>query len=162
MGLLMTPRLGPRVRLGVVTTDLELVPDSPTRDAAVIDFCNVCRKCADNCPIRAIPFGEREDCDGALRWRINADTCYRYWCVVGTDCGVCMTVCPYSHPDSSCHNLVRWGIRNSGFFRRAAYHMDNLFYGRKPSPRRSPEWTRVTEARNPARWDSNRRFIQAG
>ncbi len=144
MGLLMTPRLGPRVRIGVVTTDLELVPDAATRDATVIDFCNVCRKCADNCPTRAIPFGEREENDGVLRWRINADTCYRYWCVVGTDCGVCMTVCPYSHPDNISHNMVRWGIRNSRFFRRAAYHMDNLFYGRKPSPRGSPEWTRVT------------------
>ncbi len=27
MGLLMTPRLGPRVRIAVVTTDLEMVPD---------------------------------------------------------------------------------------------------------------------------------------
>jgi ferredoxin len=143
MGLLMTPRLGPRVRIAVVTTDLELVPDLPSRDTAVIDFCTVCRKCVDNCPVHAIPFGGREECDGVLRWRINPDTCYRYWCVVGTDCGRCMTVCPYSHPDSTIHNLVRWGIRNSGFFRRAAYRMDNLLYGRKPSSHGRPAWTRV-------------------
>lgn len=127
MGLLMTPRLGPRVRIAVVTTDLELVPDPPTRDAAIVDFCTICCKCADNCPVRAIPFGRREEIVGVLRWRINPDSCYRYWCVAGTDCGRCMTVCPYSHPDSTLHNLVRWGIRNSGFFRRAAYRMDNLF-----------------------------------
>jgi len=143
MGLLMTPHLGPRVRLGVVTTGLDLVPDSSPRDFTVIDFCNICRKCADTCPARAIPFGERDGRDGVLRWRINSDTCYRYWCVVGTDCGICMRVCPYSHPDSLSHNLMRWGIRRSGFIRRAAWHMDNLFYGRKPPRRISPPWTRV-------------------
>ena len=143
MGLLMTPNWGPRVRIGIVTTDLELVPDPPTRDVTVIDFCNICNKCAENCPTRSIPSGQREEIDGALRWRINADTCYRYWCSVGTDCGVCMTVCPYSHPDSISHNLVRRGISHSGFLRRIAYRMDHLFYGAKPSSRKTPGWTRI-------------------
>jgi ferredoxin len=142
-GLLMTPHHGPRVRIGVVTTSLELVPDPPTRDFAVIDFCNICNKCAECCPTRSIPLGEREEIDGNLRWRINPDTCYRYWCIVGTDCGVCMTVCPYSHPNTISHNLVRWGIAHSGFLRRAAHRMDNLFYGRKPASRTAPEWTRL-------------------
>lgn len=31
MGLLMTPELGPRVRIAVVTTDLPLVPDGTRR-----------------------------------------------------------------------------------------------------------------------------------
>ncbi|RLD03249.1 MAG: hypothetical protein DRI32_07640 [Chloroflexi bacterium] len=39
------------------------------------------------------------------------------------------------------HNLVRWGIAHSGFFRRFALQMDNLFYGRKPNPRPAPKWT---------------------
>ena len=144
MGLLMTPHHGPRVRIGVVTTSLQLIPDPPTRDSTVIDFCNICNKCAECCPTRSIPLGEREEIDGNLRWRINPDTCYRYWCIVGTDCGVCMTVCPYSHPNNFSHNLVRWGIAHSGFLRRGAYLMDNLFYGRKPISRIAPEWTRVS------------------
>lgn len=143
MGLLMTPRLGPRVRLGVVTTGAELIPDRRGADASVIDFCSVCRKCSDNCPAGAIPAGAREEEDGALRWRVNPDTCYRYWCVVGTDCGLCMTVCPYSHPDSVSHNLVRWGVRRSGIARRIAYRLDDLFYGKKPGPRPPPGWTAV-------------------
>ena len=57
MGLLMTPRLGPRVRLAVVTTDLPLVADVPTSDPTVLDFCDVCRKCADICPAHAVPAG---------------------------------------------------------------------------------------------------------
>jgi hypothetical protein len=48
MGLLMTPRHGPRVRIGVVTTDLPLVPDSPVPDLSVTDFCQTCIKCAEN------------------------------------------------------------------------------------------------------------------
>jgi ferredoxin len=134
MGILMTPRLGPRVRLGVVTTDLPLFPDSPGDDTSVLDFCSVCKKCADNCPTGSIPFGDREVIDGGQRWAIDADSCFRFWNAVGTDCGRCMTVCPYSHPDNLAHNLVRWAIRSSGAARRSALWLDDMFYGRRPEP----------------------------
>jgi len=143
MGLLMTPRLGPRVRLGVVTTDLALAPDLRPRDPSVLDFCTLCKKCAENCPSHSIPFDDRRELDGSLRWRINADTCFRYWNIVGTDCGVCMTVCPYSHPDNLAHGVVRWAVKRSHRFRRAALWLDDLFYGRKPGPRPAPRWTQV-------------------
>lgn len=143
MGLLMTPLLGPRVRLGVVTTSLGLVPDRPTRDAAVIDFCKRCRKCADNCPARAIPSDGMAEVDGALRWRIDSDACFRYWNVIGTDCARCMSVCPYSHPDTLLHNAVRWGIRRSALLRRAAVRLDDAFYGRRPKPCPAPPWARA-------------------
>ncbi len=143
MGLLMTPHEGPRVRLGAVTTDLELTPDPRAPASPVIDFCNVCQKCADVCPSRSIPFGDREEVDGALRWRINPDTCFLHWNVIGTDCGRCMAVCPYAHPNSLSHNLIRWGTGRSGFFRRAALWLDDLFYGKVPPPRDPPRWARV-------------------
>jgi ferredoxin len=133
MGLLMTPYLGPRVRLGVVTTDMPLVPDSRGDDASVIDFCSVCRKCATNCPVGAIPSWDREVVDDGLRWAIDSETCYRYWNRIGTDCATCVRVCPYSHPDNAAHNLVRWAARRSGAARRAALWLDDLFYGRNPS-----------------------------
>jgi ferredoxin len=136
MGLLMTPRLGPRVRLGVVTTELPLLADPPNDDLSVIDFCLVCKKCAENCPSQSIPFGDREPIDSGSRWAIDAETCFRYWNVVGTDCGRCMAVCPYSHPDNAAHNLVRWTIRRSGVARRVMLRLDDLFYGRRPSPAR--------------------------
>jgi hypothetical protein len=46
-----------------------------------------------------------------------------------------MNVCPYSHPDTLFHNLVRWGNGRSGLFRRMALRMDDLFYGKHPKPR---------------------------
>jgi ferredoxin len=143
IGLLMTPRHGPRVRLGVVTTTMELIPDERIPNQAVIDFCTICNKCADNCPSNSIPFEARRVMEGALRWRINADTCFNYWNVIGTDCGICMTVCPFSHPDSAPHNMLRWGIARSGFIRRTALRLDDLFYGRKPARREPPGWTNV-------------------
>jgi epoxyqueuosine reductase QueG len=140
MGLLMTPDLWPRVRLAVVTTDLPLTPDPRRPDPSVVDFCTICEKCAQNCPSRSIPTGERSMEEGVLRWRINSDTCFRYWNVAGSDCGVCMSVCPYSHPDNVYHNIIRRGTRRSGAFRRAALWLDNLFYGEKPAPRPAPAW----------------------
>ncbi len=145
MGLVMTPDLGPRVRLGVVTTDLPLTPDVRGDDTSVLDFCRICRKCAENCPSRSIPAGDRREMDGALRWQIDAASCFRYWNVIGTDCGRCMAVCPYSHPDHVAHNLVRWAIRRSGAARRVALWMDDLFYGRRPAPRPAPAWTSAAD-----------------
>ena len=140
MGLLMTREVGPRVRLGVVTTDLPLEPDGRQRDASVLDFCRICKKCAENCPVRAIPFGERDELGGVLRWRIDHEACYRYWCVTGTDCARCVAVCPYSYPDSPLHNAVRWAAQRSGFARRVALGLDQVFYRAHPKPKPAPDW----------------------
>lgn len=143
MGLLMTPRHGPRVRLSVVTTDTALIPDGRVPDPAVIDFCNICSKCAECCPSKSISFEKRAEIDGVLRWQINPETCFHYWNVIGTDCGRCMAVCPYSHPSTFSHDLIRWGNSKSGAFRRGANWLDDLFYGTQPAPRDAPDWTRV-------------------
>ena len=140
MGLLMTPELGPRVRIAVVTTDLPLVPDRRRHDHTVIDFCTHCRKCADVCPSQAIPSGDRVEIDGVKRWQIDSEACFTFWCQVGTDCARCMAVCPYSHPDNLLHNLVRRGVRNSSLFRRAAIWGDDFLYGKRPAPTGLPEW----------------------
>lgn len=146
MGLLMTPHLGPRVRLAVVTTDLPLPHDVPGKEDDVLDFCRICKKCADVCPAQAIPPGDRTEIDGALRWQIDSESCYTYWCVAGTDCGRCMSVCPYSHPDNAMHNLVRFCVKKSGRFRRLALWLDDLIYGRRPRTRKLPLWIRRVAA----------------
>lgn len=140
LGLLMTPRLGPRVRIAVVTTDLPLMPDAPADDPTVLDFCAICRKCADICPARAVPEDAPEAVDGVPRWRIDQEACYTYWCRSGTDCGQCIRVCPHAHPDTPLHALVRRGLRHSAFFRRLALKLNDLLYGRRPAPRPVPEW----------------------
>ncbi len=148
MGLLMTPSLGPRVRLGVVTTDLPLLPDRPGYSASVLDYCRICLKCAHTCPVRAIPAGDREEVDGVFRWRINQELCFRYWCAIGTDCARCLAVCPYSHPDAAMHNLTRWAVRRSGAARRAVNWLDRAFYGATPAPKPAPSWLPPRPARS--------------
>jgi ferredoxin len=140
MGLLMTPQLGPRVRLAVVTTSLPLVPDLWRRDDSMIDFCLHCRKCAVACPSDAIPLGDPVDIDGVRRWQIDQEACFTLWCKLGTDCARCVRVCPYSHPDNLLHNLVRAGVRRSAPFRRLAITLDDVFYGKAPPPAELPEW----------------------
>ncbi len=143
MGLLMTPELGPRVRLAVVTTDLPLIQDKRKYDYTMIDFCTSCKKCAEVCPSKAISFDDRIEIDGVKRWRINSEDCFTFWCTIGTDCARCVKVCPYSHPSNLLHNLVRAGVRNSALFRIMALKMDDFFYGRKPAPSDLPNWMKI-------------------
>lgn len=143
MGLLMTPSLGPRVRISIVTTNLPLVIDKAKPNYSMIDFCKKCKKCADACPGRAISFNDREDIDGVKRWQINQEACFTLWCQAGTDCGRCISVCPYSHPDNALHNIVRYGLKKSGNFRSIALKMDNYFYGKKPTSKEIPDWMNI-------------------
>lgn len=140
MGLLMTPGQGPRVRIAIITTNLPLVLDKPKDYRSLIDFCNICKKCAHICPSASISFDKRKNIDGVMRWNINSESCFTYWSKIGTDCGKCMAFCPYSHPDNFMHNLIRRGIRNSMIFRRFALFMDDLFYKKKPVSRKLPDW----------------------
>jgi ferredoxin len=147
MGLLMTPRLGPRVRLAAVSTELPLIPDPRSYDPTMIEFCERCQKCVALCPSQSIPKGPRSEDGGVLRWRVNGESCYTYWCTVGTDCGRCLAVCPYSHPDNWLHNTVRFLIRYSGLFRRAAPLLDDLVYGKRPKALQAASWQRVASAK---------------
>jgi len=143
MGILMTPKHGPRVRIGVVTTNIPLKVDTPKPDYSMIDFCTICKKCAHSCPSQAISFNDREEIDGVLRWQINQEKCFTLWCRLGTDCSHCLSVCPYSHEDNTLHNLVRLGIKNNFIFRRLALKMDDVFYGSKPKSKDIPKALKI-------------------
>lgn len=132
MGILMTPNYGPRVRIGVITTNLELEVDTYTRDHSMLEFCKWCKKCAESCPGKSISYNDPEIINGIKRWQTNQESCFTYWCKAGTDCGRCMAVCPYSHPNHSWHKLIRYGIKKSKVFRYIAVYLDDFFYGRKP------------------------------
>jgi ferredoxin len=137
IGTLITSKYGPRARLGLVTTTLPLKPDTP-RTFGVQDFCEKCRKCAANCPSRAIPFGEKQEVNGVFKWALDREECFRYWRKAGTDCAVCMYVCPYSKPDSPLHNVIRILAAKSSAVQSLSVWADDFFYGRKPSRKKSP------------------------
>ncbi len=92
--LLVTPTVGPRVRLVTVLTDAPLPAGEPIdRD------CRACTVCVDACPAGAFtgkPFDPSEPLEA--RMDVRACTAYRTASKVwsGTDiCGVCVAVCPH-------------------------------------------------------------------
>jgi len=140
IGLLLTPRFGPRIRLAIVTTDLPLQPDPPIC-FGVQHFCEICKKCATNCPSGSIEKEGKADFCGVEKWQNRQDTCYRFWRTQGTDCSICIRVCPYSHPNSVIHNLVRWFVGRNALARKLMLWADDLFYGRRPRGKhRPPDW----------------------
>lgn len=94
-GILCTKKYGTRVRLGVVTTNMPLIADTK-KEFGLKDFCKICSKCVKTCPAKAIPSGDREEIQGDLRWKINHEKCYSRWRSLGTDCGICLSSCPFS------------------------------------------------------------------
>jgi epoxyqueuosine reductase len=102
-GLLVTPQYGPRVRLCKVFTDLPLEPDKPI-EFGVKEFCKKCKLCAEHCKIGAISMDDepsfevlcRSNNPGVLKWYVDVEQCYLFWCENGTDCSTCIKVCPYN------------------------------------------------------------------
>ena len=136
IGMLMTPHFGPRVRLGLVTTGIPLITDLPITFGAQ-RFCEICRKCAANCPAQAIPRGDRVFENGVEKWVIDREACYRYWRKVGTDCARCVYVCPYSKPANAFHDSIRAVASRSALAQRLLSRGDDFFYGKAPRVRRS-------------------------
>ncbi len=137
LGILITTKYGPRARLGLVTTDLPLIADEK-KVSGIQEFCEKCQKCASNCPSQAIPYGHKKEENGSLRWILNREECYRYWRKAGTDCAMCIYVCPYSKPDNSFHNFIRRLNSASSSAQTLSVWGDDFFYGRVPSRRKSP------------------------
>ena len=138
-GYLVADQLGPRVRLFAVTTDMPLLPDRPI-DRGVEAFCRVCKKCATACPSRSIPLEGMTVQNGLERWKLNEETCFDYWGKVGTDCSVCMGICPFSRPNRSVHLLVKWLLPRSFLAQKFLPHLDNWVYGQKWKPRAAAPW----------------------
>jgi reductive dehalogenase len=149
-GYLIAPKFGARVRLFAVMTDMPLLPDRPTSIGAD-GFCRHCKKCAKCCPSNSIPSGEKTVFGGTLRWKINEETCFEYWGKVGTDCSICMAVCPFSRPDIFLHRAVRWIVNRSPLARAVFPHVDNFIYGMTWRSRSVSPW--VSYPKDPKRAD---------
>ena len=140
-GLLITPQFGPRQRLCKVFTDLPLEIDHPI-EFGVTEFCSVCQKCARECPGQAISSGEptaEASCisnnPGVMRWPMMAEKCYGIWAKVGTNCGICIRVCPFNKGTTWIHDMSRWLVKHAPWSDRLLVRMDNLAgYGKYLDP----------------------------
>jgi ferredoxin len=139
-GSIITRRFGPRVRLATVTTDLPLVADKPI-DIGVQQLCEMCNKCAANCPAQAISFGPKVVTNGIERWQVDNDKCMTYWVANRArfnDCARCISTCPWNVPDTRLQRALTWGIPRWRWWRRAFLWIDDLRRGTKPNP--AQEW----------------------
>lgn len=87
---------GNRLKVGAVLTDIPLIEDGPV-DFGMVEFCQVCLKCALDCPARAVSFKGPEVFNGLLQWRHHDAKCMEMWMNLETGCGICMNSCPFSH-----------------------------------------------------------------
>jgi len=141
-GLLIAPGIGPRLRIGKIFTDLPLAHDRPIR-FGVQEFCQVCRKCSNGCPPKAIAAGEpsaevhnRSNIRGVEKWTTDAEKCFDFWVSQITDCSICIRVCPYNRGYPRWLERIRFRLMGS-FLRRFMLWVDNLLGG---GQRQAPKW----------------------
>ncbi len=150
-GLLITKDFGPRVRIGRIHTDLPLTHDKPIR-FGVREFCDTtCRRCAEACPPQAISHDAptervptQSQMKGIRKWQVDPERCFKFWTNQGTECGICMRVCPYNKDVSRWWKRLYyrfWQRLAASPLKRAALKLDvALGFGKRMKP--SEYWRR--------------------
>ena len=136
--LVITPEFGPRLRFSKIFTDMPLEADKPKRPG-VAKFCDICTKCVDACPVKALPSGPPKtggglsSIKGVRKWTSDAEKCFSFWATLSTDCAICMRVCPFNRDFSTWSQRI-WLKLALSPARRVALWMDRYREGRiKPS-----------------------------
>ena len=100
--MVITPEFGPRLRFSKIFTNLPLAHDAP-KPLGVRAFCDICTKCADACPVKALPLGPPLEGGGNIsaikgvrKWTSDAEKCFSFWAKMASDCAICMRVCPFN------------------------------------------------------------------
>ncbi|MFZ5961928.1 4Fe-4S double cluster binding domain-containing protein [Thalassococcus sp. BH17M4-6] len=111
--VILNPFLGPRLKSGVVTTDLPLAHDRPI-DFGLQAFCGSCQKCARECPSGAITAGPKLMFNGYEIWKSDSQKCatYRITTEGGAMCGRCMKTCPWNLEGLFAEAPFRWAAMN--------------------------------------------------
>ena len=132
-GILIAPGFGPRVRISKVLTNLPLVADKPI-DIGVRRMCEVCGKCAEACPGKAISHDDPtyegptlSNNHGIYKWYINPEKCFQFWVRNRGDCANCIRVCVFNKPNTWFHNIVRWHVKHLPWFDSIYLWGDDLF-----------------------------------
>jgi len=111
--VILNPYLGPRLKSGVITTDLPLAHDKPI-DFGLQKFCESCNKCARECPAGAITAGPKKMFNGYEIWKSDSQKCttYRITNKGGAMCGRCMKTCPWNLEGLFAEKPFRWAAMN--------------------------------------------------
>lgn len=106
--MIVNHEFGPRGSFAVITTNLPLEVDKPV-DLGIVEFCKICSKCADACPVSAIPTGDPAWINNVLKWRIDGEKCWNY-IVKNPKCMACIGSCPFNKPDYFVHRAANYMI----------------------------------------------------
>ena len=111
--VILNPLLGPRLKSGVVSTDMPLAHDKPI-DFGLQNFCENCNKCARECPSGAITAGPKRMFNGYEIWKSDSQKCttYRITTEGGAMCGRCMKTCPWNLEGLFAEKPFRWAASN--------------------------------------------------
>ncbi|MGD9295603.1 MAG: reductive dehalogenase domain-containing protein, partial [Roseobacter sp.] len=111
--VILNPFLGPRLKSGVVTTDMPIAHDKPI-DFGLQRFCESCNKCARECPSGAITAGPKLMFNGYEIWKSDSQKCatYRITTPGGSMCGRCMKTCPWNLEGLFSEKPFRWAAMN--------------------------------------------------
>lgn len=126
--MVITPEFGPRLRFSKIFTNLPLAHDAP-KPKGVRAFCDICTKCADACPVKALPFGppdvsqDTSAIKGVRKWTSDAEKCFGFWAKLSSDCAICMRVCPFNR-DFSKWRHTAWLRLALSRFRALALWLD--------------------------------------
>lgn len=125
--VVINPFIGPRFKSVVVTTDLALKVDKPI-DFGLQDFCEKCQKCARECPVSAIPFGDKIMYNGYETWKPDVPNCtsYRVSNPKGTGCGRCMKTCPWNNEGILTYRIATWMAIKLPFMRKFFTRFDDF------------------------------------
>ena len=137
--LVITPEFGPRLRFSKIFTNLPVHHDTP-KPRGVRAFCDICTKCADACPVKALPYGPPTTnqpnvsaIKGVRKWTSDAEKCFGFWAKLASDCAICMRVCPFNRDFSRWQDRM-WLKLALGPFRRLALWLSRNHGGRvKPA-----------------------------
>ncbi len=137
--MVITPEFGPRLRFSKIFTNLPVAHDDP-KPKGVRAFCDICTKCADACPVKALPYGppstERANISaikGVRKWTSDAEKCFGFWAKLSSDCAICMRVCPFNRDFGTWYNKL-WLRLALSPFRKLALRLSKTHGARvKPS-----------------------------
>jgi reductive dehalogenase len=126
-GIILNPFLGLAFKAAVVLTDMPVVPDKPI-DFGLQKFCQNCKICAEACPSKAIPTGDKFMYNGYETWKLDTRRCasFNFTNKKGTMCNTCVKSCPWSNPSTWPHNLMRSLVMEIPFSQRLAIRIARL------------------------------------
>ncbi len=164
--VILNPFLGPRLKSGVVTTDLPMAHDKPI-DFGLQRFCEACNKCARECPSGAITAGPKLMFNGYEIWKSDSQKCatYRMSTDGGAMCGRCMKTCPWNLEGVFKERPFRWAAMNVPQLAPALAKLDDAVGNGGLNPIKKWWWDLELEedgGYRPTRHPVNARSLQPG